>query len=677
MKANKLPELLCPAGSPESLDAALAAGADAVYFGAKSFNARNGAANFSEAETMEAIRKCRVLGVKTNITVNTQLYDTELLDALSLVGNLIDMGADAFIVADLGLARIIKSVYPHAELHASTQACGQNVYSAAALKSLGFSRMVAPRELSFENIKKLSETSPIETEIFVHGALCVSFSGQCLMSSVIGGRSGNRGECAQPCRLPYKCSCSYPLSLKDSCLAGHITDILDMNIASLKIEGRMKSPDYVYGVASIYRRLLDEGRNATADEIEKMSDLFSRSGFTDGYFAKRIDSDMLGIRTDEQKRASSNAEKLTYEKRKLDTLITGDFSVLPSVISAKAVRGGKEFAVSAEMPAPNGEMTPLSDERLVGALSKCGGTPFALKGISVKNGEGAALPVSTINSVRRELLSSLEEKLASFEKCNAEGEIPAAERRGGASLKTAYFRYAKSIPDAAYSFFDAVFVPISEYVKLANPNEKLGIELPPICYDTETEHLLSNVEKAKNAGCRYALATSAWQIGELLKRGFFVVGDQRLNVNNAHSASVIYSMGASAIIASPEIGVSKCARFGASAVMYGRLPIMTTEKCAIREIKRLRDTPCSYCDTHDFTLLKDRTDTEFLVCRELPHRNVIYNSVPVWMCDKGAEYERLNVGAHFIFTNERADEVIKIINGAKKKLSFSGKFKRI
>ena len=202
---NKAPELLAPAGSMRALDAAVAAGADAVYFGAKSFNARAGADNFSDEEITEAIRKLEILGVRSNITMNTQLFGGELKDALLCAEKVLCAGADAIIVADIGLATLIKRYFPEAEIHASTQLCGENVKNAEIFKSLGFSRMVAAREISFENLRFLCENSPIETEIFVHGALCVSHSGSCLMSSVIGGRSGNRGECAQPCRLPYKC----------------------------------------------------------------------------------------------------------------------------------------------------------------------------------------------------------------------------------------------------------------------------------------------------------------------------------------------------------------------------------------------------------------------------------------------------------------------------------------
>jgi putative protease len=234
MADKKLPELLAPAGSLNAMEAAIAAGADAIYFGAKNFNARASADNFGDEEIVSAIKRLKTLGVKSNITMNTQLYEGELFDALKSAELVLNAGADAIITADLGLASLIKRYFPEAELHASTQVCGENTENAKLLEKLGFSRMVAAREITLPSLRLLCENSPIETEIFVHGALCVSHSGSCLMSSVIGGRSGNRGECAQPCRLPYKCrGCEYPLSLKDLALAAHIEDILPLGVASL------------------------------------------------------------------------------------------------------------------------------------------------------------------------------------------------------------------------------------------------------------------------------------------------------------------------------------------------------------------------------------------------------------------------------------------------------------
>ena len=302
-----MPELLSPAGSPEALASALRGGADAVYLGAKSFNARMNAANFDRAAIERAAADCHAAGARLYVTLNTLILEREYGAALDEARALRDAGVDALIVADLGLAREIRLNYPDFELHASTQAGVHSADGARALSALGFSRVVCARELSKENIGCVI-ASGVETEIFIHGALCVCHSGQCLFSSLVGGRSGNRGECAQPCRLAY--NGSYPLSLKDSCLAAHVREIIGLSPASLKIEGRMKSPDYVYNVTSVWRRLLDAGRDASEKELDGMARVFSRGGFTDGYFTGRIGKSMNGVRTeaDKQRTRASSAK---------------------------------------------------------------------------------------------------------------------------------------------------------------------------------------------------------------------------------------------------------------------------------------------------------------------------------------------------------------------------------
>ncbi|MGM9680143.1 MAG: U32 family peptidase [Eubacteriales bacterium] len=297
----KIPELLAPAGSPEALEAAIRAGADAVYLGSTLFNARMSAKNFTRPAIADAVKTAHEAGVRVYVTLNTTVLDRGMREAMELADFLYHTGVDALIVSDLGLASEIHRIFPDFPLHGSTQCSGHNADAAKFLQKQGFSLMVCARECRKEDIRKLIQNSPIPIEVFVHGALCVSASGQCLMSSFIGGRSGNRGECAQPCRMPYQGG--YPLSLKDNCLAGHITELIDMGVASLKIEGRMKSPEYVGGVTAVYRRLLDERRNATDGEIARLAALFSRDGFTDGYFTGRHEQ-MNGIRREEDKAAS-------------------------------------------------------------------------------------------------------------------------------------------------------------------------------------------------------------------------------------------------------------------------------------------------------------------------------------------------------------------------------------
>jgi len=296
----KKPELLCPVGGADTLQAALLGGADAVYFGGTDFNARMNAKNFTRDEILRAVAKCHEKGVRVYVTLNTLLTDRVLSDALDFVSFLYGAGCDGLILADIGFSSLLRDAFPGLELHGSTQMSGHSVGAAEFLKERGFSRMVLAREMDRDSIATLCKESPVETELFVHGAICASASGQCLMSSMIGDRSGNRGECAQPCRLPYNGG-KYPISFRDLSLAKHIPELLEIGVSSLKIEGRMKSPEYVYTVARTWRTLLDEERSATDKEMARLAGVFSRSGFTDGYFVKKLDGSMLGTRTEHDK----------------------------------------------------------------------------------------------------------------------------------------------------------------------------------------------------------------------------------------------------------------------------------------------------------------------------------------------------------------------------------------
>lgn len=321
-KNNRLPELLSPCGSPEAVRAAVTAGADAIYLGGRRFNARANAKNFDDAELRDTLEYCHERGVRVYVTLNTVLYDRELPEALAYAGTLYEMGADAVICADMGLITLLRKRLPELPVHVSTQAAVHSLPALERFAALGVTRVVVARELSKKALEEICEKSPVEIEMFVHGALCVSCSGQCLLSAVMGGRSGNRGECAQPCRLPYEAVVGgrapqgkraagkeYPISLRDLSLASHIPELIGMGVSSLKIEGRMKSPSYVEGVTRIYRTLLDEGRAATEAEAEALRRIFSRGGFTDAYFTGEGNSlkNMLGVRSERDKEESRMA----------------------------------------------------------------------------------------------------------------------------------------------------------------------------------------------------------------------------------------------------------------------------------------------------------------------------------------------------------------------------------
>ncbi len=340
-----MPFLLAPAGSMQALKAAINAGADEVYLGGADFNARMNASNFDREALMKAGKLCRNANVGLHITLNTLIYDREFKSVLEYVDFLAnDVCPEAIIIQDLGLVSAIRRQFPNLALHASTQMRIHSYLDAEFLKDIGFTRAVLARELPKEDIARFAQTG-LETEIFAHGAICVSESGGCLMSSVIGARSGNRGECAQPCRLPYKCQSRYPLSLKDMCLAEYIKEISNIGVTSIKIEGRMKSPDYVGTVTSVYRRLLDENRNATQKEMKILSDAFSRSGFTDGYFISRINRDMFGIRREEDKKTSQAASYRPENAKmrpKREATIVPDGFIVPERDANKTLHPAKQ-----------------------------------------------------------------------------------------------------------------------------------------------------------------------------------------------------------------------------------------------------------------------------------------------------------------------------------------------
>ncbi|MBQ8448370.1 MAG: U32 family peptidase [Clostridia bacterium] len=679
----KLPELLAPAGSMRALEAAVCAGADAVYFGAKNFNARASAENFSEEEITEAIKRLKLLGVKSNITMNTQLYEGELWAALRDAETVLNAGADAIITADLGLAALIKKYFPEAELHASTQCCGENTENAKILARLGFSRMVAAREITLASLRLLCESSPIETEIFVHGALCVSHSGACLMSSVIGGRSGNRGECAQPCRLPYKCkNCEYPLSLRDLSLAGHITDILPLGVASLKIEGRLKSPEYVAGVISVYRKLLDEGRNAEKEEMEYLASLFSRSGFTAGYFEKNISRAMLGVRTQADKNETKSAQALKLKPRKLKLDISAKLAAgEPLVLRGKAYRGGEAFEAEVAGEAVQAaENAPLTSARVCESLSKLGASIFEAGEIEADVRGSVIIPISALNAARRalceKLTAALEAEKAEIHPIYSKDTF----KKAVSKKKSAYFVYASSVTEKALEYFDEIFLPLDEYLACGLAGrENVHIAFPPVAFDEELGTVREKAKKCAEMGAKKALVCNLWQAEMAKEYGFSLCGDLRLNIWNEYSAAVYEKLGFESVIFSPEVPAKKAAHIGAGiargAVVYGKIPVMTLEKCIIRDMNgsTLAREKCKICDMKKFSYLRDRTDTVFPIAREAGHRNVIFNSVPIYMLDRDMQ----GLFSHFVFTDEKKNEVDGVIEAAKKKSAPAGKFKRI
>ena len=383
-------EILAPAGSMESVVAAVRSGADAVYIGAKEFSARASAENFSIDEIEQAAAYCHQRNVKVYLTLNTLIFDSEMKDALTLCQKAYKAGIDAVIVQDLGLASLIKQSMPRLSLHASTQLSVHTPSGAQALKELGFSRVVLARELSYAEIKEIADSVEIELEVFVHGALCMSVSGQCYFSAMLGSRSGNRGRCAQPCRLPFKLKGGngYALSLKDSSLIPYLKELEKMGVTSAKIEGRMKRPEYVSAAVRACREGLDDGK-VSEKTGENLRGVFSRTGFTDGYYKGKRDKNLFGYRLKEDVTAAT--EKLLSQIRNTykDELKTVGISMKLSVkcgelAELKVSDGVNTVTVYSETQAEIAKSSPLLLESAEKSLSKTGGTPYFLDKLDFK-----------------------------------------------------------------------------------------------------------------------------------------------------------------------------------------------------------------------------------------------------------------------------------------------------
>lgn len=661
------PELLCPAGSVAAFDAAIEGGADAIYIGGLAFNARINAKNFTEDEMRSAINRAHSYGVKVYIAANTLIYDRELEEYLTAAKKAYLAGADALIVADLGAATLLRKHIPDLELHASTQLSGHNLSAAKRLSEAGFSRMVLAREMCREDIKSFCQHSPIESEVFVHGALCVCHSGQCLFSSLVGGRSGNRGECAQPCRLPFGSQGkkeSYPLSLKDLCLAAYVPELSEMGVNSFKIEGRMKSPEYVRDVTAIWRRLLDENRGATHDELYELARIFSRDGFTDGYYRKKIDSSMLGVRSEKDKQISRELIPFEGLKRKIPL----DFKItvkrgLP--VSLTVLQRG--VTVTSDPP-EEAISSPCDRSTLLSSLSRLGGTAYELRELVADIDSGVMVPVSKLNALRREAIMKISsENIGRTVEDRPITRVTPKKKR--TPLKTAVFYDPSALTEKAKDFFDIIYLPLDRY-----NGETKGVLLPPVIYDSEAERLKMLLNLSVEKGAKHALISNLGHIDLASEAGLCLHGDFRLNASNNPSAAVFEELGFEDIILSPELTLARIRDIGGrtSAIVYGRIPLMVTEKCVGKELG-----DCGSCKNGKLKLT-DRRRVSFPVLREWEHRSLIVNSIPTFMADKENDLKRAGISMrHFIFTVESPAEVDKIIELYKKCLPSDKQIKRI
>lgn len=672
-KTSDLPELLAPVGSPEALLAAIAAGADAVYFGGNTFNARLRAHNFDDEAVAKAIALCHAHGVKAYMTFNTLVTDRELPDFLAAAEKAYHAGVDALIVADLGAATLIHKAMPDLQLHASTQCSIHNTEGVRALAARGFCRVVPARELPAEEIALLAQKSGTEIEIFIHGALCVSHSGQCLFSSLVGGRSGNRGECAQPCRLP-DAKGKYPLSLKDLCLAREIPFFIEKGVHSLKIEGRLKSPTYVYEVVSIYRRLLDERRAATDREIAALDAIFSRSGFTDGYFKEKIGHKMLGVRTESDKK---KATERTFTEADLPALPLDLDFVMKSgePIALTLTNGAKTATVTGDIPLV-AQNAPMDAEAVKKNLCRFGGTPYTVRNAQIEVESGLMIPVSRLNALRRAALAALTNEPVRPTALSVEPHSPT-----GAKIATpsARFESPDGITPAAQQYFPIRYLPLHRFEE-AEAGLANGVVIPPVIFDREVEKVTLLLQKAAERGAKHALVGNVGHLPLAIGAGLIPHGDFRLNVTNGTSLSALLGMGFADVLLSPELTLPQIRDIKGScdAIVYGRIPLMLLEKCAGLEVGS-----CALC-AEGKNGLTDRRGEKFPIfmlptqCRDGHHRNLLYNSRPTAMSDRRRDLLGAGLtGGHYVFTTESPAEVDRILEAYQKGSPLGDKVRRI
>ena len=669
-------ELLAPAGSMEALRAAVCNGADAVYLGADTFNARMNARNFSAADLQEAVVYCHVRGVKVHLTLNTLVLDREMPRAAELIRMAASCGVDAFIVQDLGMVSLCRQLAPDVPIHASTQMSIHSLEGVLEAAALGCSRVVLARELPAEEIAHICKKSPVEIEVFVHGALCMCYSGQCYLSSVIGRRSGNRGQCAQPCRLPYGYgrfeSTRYPLSLKDNCLAGELDELRRMGVASIKIEGRMKRPEYVAIVTRAYRTVLNGGKLTQAD-LQELETAFSRQGFTDGYFKGQTGSDMFGRRQESEDTADLFASaRATYEQGETQRIGVRFYAMIHRGQPARlAVEDPDGNLCRTYGPVPEQAVyRSLTAQDLEQQLKKTGGTPYLCTSVRSSLDPDLMLPASAINAMRRDVIAELTAKRGRAEKphLNAYDEPPRYDGISGEPQLTVAVRTADQITSRMLSMKPTVlYVPLSELVEHPELRQRVGVEtqlaaiLPRVIWSGELVPIARQLRTVYDMGVRQVLAGNLGQLHIARAAGFAVRGDFGLNIVNSRAMRYLREQGLDSQLLSFELTLPQIRDISkavpAEVLIYGRLPLMLMENCVIKN----RTGTCT-CQTGTVRLV-DRVGEEFPIVKDPGTcRNVLLNGKKLYLLDKKDALRGMGLWAlRLQFTTENPSEIDKVL----------------
>ena len=669
-------ELLAPAGSMEALRAAVCNGADAVYLGADTFNARINARNFSAADLQEAVVYCHVRGVKVHLTLNTLVLDREMPRAAELIRLAASCGVDAFIVQDLGMVSLCRQLAPDVPIHASTQMSIHSLEGVMEAAALGCSRVVLARELPAEEIAHICKKSPVEIEVFVHGALCMCYSGQCYLSSVIGRRSGNRGQCAQPCRLPYGYgrfeSTRYPLSLKDNCLAGELDELRRMGVASIKIEGRMKRPEYVAIVTRAYRTVLNGGKLMPSD-LQELETAFSRQGFTDGYFRGQTGSDMFGRRQEGEDTADLFASaRATYEQGEPQRIGVRFYAMIRRGEPAQlAVEDPDGNLCRTRGPVPEQAVyRSLTPQDLEQQLKKTGGTPYLCTAVRSSLDPDLMLPASAINAMRRDVIAELTAKRgrAAPARLNAYDEPPRYDGIAGEPQLTIAVRTAGQITSRMLSMKPTVlYVPLSELAEHPDLPQRVSVEtqlaasLPRVIWSGELAPVARQLRTVYEMGVRQVLAGNLGQLHIARAAGFAVRGDFGLNIVNSRAMRYLREQGLDSQLLSFELTLPQIRDISkavpAELLIYGRLPLMLMENCVMKN----RTGICA-CQTGTVRLV-DRVGEEFPIVKDPDTcRNVLLNGKKLYLLDKKDALRGMGLWAlRLQFTTENPGEIDKVL----------------
>lgn len=588
---NKI-EILAPCGSFESVMAAVRSGADAIYLGAKEFSARASAENFDYIQLKKAVDYCHVAGVKVYLTINTIVFDDELEKIKEVIINSAKAKIDAVIVQNIGVATLVKKLVPNLPLHASTQMSVHSLMGAKFLEDFGFKRVVLSREMSKEEIIKVKENCNIELEVFVHGALCMSVSGQCYLSAMLGGRSGNRGRCAQPCRLPFTVDKNkgFDLSLKDNSIIDFVKELQEIDVTSAKIEGRMKRPEYVASAVSACVEARDYGF-VTESTKENLSKVFSRTGFTDGYYKNNRGYNMFGYRKKEDVVSATNKlfsqirQEYKDEKQRveIDIFFKGEIGKNPILTITDGV---STVEVIGENPCEKAINKPLDKERCISQLSKTGGTSYKVKNAEVSIDENISIPASVLNNMRREAVEKL-----NYERTNRVNyvinDVKVPEFIPYKSTdKKLYTRVTQTKLSSFFKKADLCFVPLftkeEELKRLINEGYKIGVEIPRTMFSRE-EKVIEQLKKVKKLNINHILCNNlaAVYIGKQME--FAVHGGFGLNFVNTLDLIWAEDFGFEDVELSFELTFDRIEKLGSTLkrgiISFGYLPLMVVRNC--------------------------------------------------------------------------------------------------